>query len=470
MSQADMSKPSQSEMQEVLMHIADLNGIPRQIFTYMLEDSIIASVNDIRLIPVEDVPEVKASYVSHYVDDSSKCAIWTSIVSRRLAHLINWLNSYHKTFGMSPDTNELTAELFQTLPEEVANSNKLQGRLGTYRDSAGPGLRMSNITSRRSYGSMTSQTSQVTSKQNVKVSISDYPKFSGKAKDWVAFERKFRSVASSQGFDYVLQDKEFEAMTLAEEKTYELDSAFIYDAFQNSWADSMNFYLVEQNKKNKNGRKVYIDAKNYFRGAAVKDAILTENMDDLVNYKLTHTTPNGAEGFNNKFNDVVNSLEQQGHKLAPKILKGIYLGNIKDKTYENIKDQAAANEELDLPDIQAQILRKYLSVQGERRAGATLLNNKRFVNNMSSGRHVHFDLPEEVQEYVDQNYFDEDQGTDDSNRNIFATNRKGGRSPSKSESSFPMIPKEHYDALPDEVKDILHQQHAYYREKIKSLQ
>ena len=31
-----------------------------------------------------------------------------------------------------------------------------------------------------------------------------------KAKDWVAFEQKFRSIASSQGFDYVLQDKEFE--------------------------------------------------------------------------------------------------------------------------------------------------------------------------------------------------------------------------------------------------------------------
>ena len=52
----------------------------------------------------------------------------------------------------------------------------------------------------------------------------------------------------------------------------------------------MNFYLVEQNKETKDGRKVYLDDKNYFRGAAVKDAILTENMDELVNYKLTHIT------------------------------------------------------------------------------------------------------------------------------------------------------------------------------------
>ena len=72
----------------------------------------------------------------------------------------------------------------------------------------------------------------------------------------------------------------------------------------------MNFYLVEQNKKAKNGRKVYQDAKNYFRGAAVKDTILMENMDTLINYQLTHTTPNGAEGYNNKFNYIVNSLEE----------------------------------------------------------------------------------------------------------------------------------------------------------------
>ena len=45
----------------------------------------------------------------------------------------------------------------------------------------------------------------------------------------------------------------------------------------------MKFYLVEQNKKTKDGRKVYLDAKNDFRGAAVKDAILTENMDELIN-------------------------------------------------------------------------------------------------------------------------------------------------------------------------------------------
>ena len=70
---------------------------------------------------------------------------------------------------------------------------------------------------------MMSQGSQAASKRNVKVSIADYPKFSGKAKDWITFERKFRSVASSQGFDHILQEKEFQPTSNEEEKKYELD-------------------------------------------------------------------------------------------------------------------------------------------------------------------------------------------------------------------------------------------------------
>ena len=99
-----------------------------------------------------------------------------------------------------------------------------------------------------SIGSNCTSGSQTTSKQNVKVSISDYPKFTGLVKDWISFERKFRLVASSQGFEYVHQEEEYEPITENERSSYKLDLSFIYDAFQNSWADSMNFYLVEQNK------------------------------------------------------------------------------------------------------------------------------------------------------------------------------------------------------------------------------
>ena len=232
-------------------------------------------------------------------------------------------------------------------------------------------------------------------------------------------------MAFSQGFDYIMQEEEFDPEDNdIERKQYQEDSAFIYDAFQNSWADSMNFYLVEQNKKDKNGRKVYQDAKNYFRGAAVKDAILMENMDMLINYKLTHTAPNGAESYNNKFNDIVNLLKQQGHVLEPTVLKRIILGNIKDKVYEHLKDQAAASETTTLADVKAQILRKYLSMQGERRIGAPAYTQKRFVNTALS-KHVRFHSDDENGNSPgnsDDNETGDD--ADDQARDIYATKSK----------------------------------------------
>jgi hypothetical protein len=102
---------------------------------------------------------------------------------------------------------------------------------------------------------MLSSTSQATNKRNVKISISDYPKFSGQAKDWIAFERKFLATASSQGFEYIFQEDEFQPITQRERDQYKADLTFIYDAFQKSWADSMNYYLVEKNMKEVNGQK-----------------------------------------------------------------------------------------------------------------------------------------------------------------------------------------------------------------------
>jgi len=69
---------------------------------------------------------------------------------------------------------------------------------------------------------------------------------------------------------------------------------------------------------------------------------------------------------------------KQGHVLEPKILKGIYLWNIKDNLYE--KDSGANTDTITLPEIQAQIFQKYLAIQGERRTGTPSYTQKGFVN------------------------------------------------------------------------------------------
>ena len=125
------------------------------------------------------------------------------------------------------------------------------------------------------------------------------------------FERKFRSVASFQGFDYVLQDAKIIPTGPEEVEKYKDDLELIFDALQHSWAAAFTFFLVEQNKPDKNGRQVYIDAKNYFRGKTMEDSILNENIFELINLKLASSSFKGVEGCNNKFNDIINTLQQQ---------------------------------------------------------------------------------------------------------------------------------------------------------------
>ena len=172
-------------------------------------------------------------------------------------------------------------------------------------------------------------------------------------------------MAASQGFSYILSEEIFIPKTEDEEITYKEDSSFIYQAFQMCWAESLNFYLVEQNKKEKDGRQVYLDAKKYFRGEAVEDAILNETVTELVTSKLTPNTFKGAEGYNNKFNDNKNQLVQLGYDLPEKIIKSLYLSNITDKIYDTIKDQPSIAQ-LTLQDLQSNILKKYMATSGDR--------------------------------------------------------------------------------------------------------
>jgi len=77
--------------------------------------------------------------------------------------------------------------------------------------------------------------------------------------------------------------------------------------------------------------KVNLNDVNYFRYTAVKDAIPNQNITELVNFNLIPNTCNGAEGYNNKFNNIINTLQQQWHVLTPPLLQSIYLGNIQDR-------------------------------------------------------------------------------------------------------------------------------------------
>ena len=109
---------------------------------------------------------------------------------------------------------------------------------------------------------------------------------------------------------------------------------------------------------------------------------------------------------------------------------------------------------------------------GERHPGAPAYTQKWFINTAYS-KHVRFkadDDPEGAGESPNANEMDEDE-MDEQLRAIYATKSKWPPpKPNKHTATLPLIPKEHYDQLPEQVKEIMRRQHAYFYNKIRKLQ
>jgi hypothetical protein len=125
-----------------------------------------------------------------------------------------WLDAlFHVNVHQIIFDEEITRENLASFPSEnlyaqhAPLTTPFSAMLNTH--SPGPFSDHRNVTNRPSTNTnATSNTYQWNTRRNVKISISDYPKFSGKAKDWTIFERKFTTVAASQGFSYILSEED----------------------------------------------------------------------------------------------------------------------------------------------------------------------------------------------------------------------------------------------------------------------
>ena len=161
----------------------------------------------------------------------------------------------------------------------------------------------------------------------------------------------------------------------------------------------------------------------------MQDSIIMECVSALVNTKLTPNTYNGAEGFNNSFNDNLNTLQQLNLTLDDKITKCLYLSNITDKENNTIKDQPQLYQTVE--DVQTHILRKYISTKGERRPGAPKYYARRFLHYTGTDDNPYEILesdPEETAE-VEPDLGQDPQGISQQFKTVTQSDRK-----------FPMIP------------------------------
>ena len=73
-----------------------------------------------------------------YNGNHEELRIWTRMISYSLKYLIGLLNSFNKTYGTSPNPDDITKVNFHTLSEELAKSLELQEKFVNIRDTLSP--------------------------------------------------------------------------------------------------------------------------------------------------------------------------------------------------------------------------------------------------------------------------------------------------------------------------------------------
>lgn len=411
--------------------VLSLFDIPTYISEWLYDEAkAFTDLRTMRRIEYSQVETWERMYELAFEEDAQRRAVWTLAVTSNLEFVFKWIQSFTKTQGKCPTIQDFTPSSVELLPEFIGNNSHTEpNRISSY------GNRFSYPRySTTSIGS----NSTLTSRRNVKISITDFPKFSGRSKDWLEFSRKFTSIANTQGMGYVLEEKEFQPSTPEEEACYKEDKEYIFSALKTLWGGK-NLSLLTKHEKTKDGRLAYLGAQSYFRGEAQSDTLLQEAISDLMSNKLTPTTYDGAEGYNDNFNEAISSLDLLGYELPEKLVKSIYTNNITDWVYDTIKDSPSSTK-LTLSELQSAILKKYISLQGERRPGAPAFKPKRRVNFM--------DTEVETNDTPNPDF-------DDFIHDIMATNT----------TTFPLLPIEKWKSLPDEVKQYVKDVNAYYKRK-----
>ena len=73
-----------SQQVESLRNLADEAGLPRQIMVGLVDNQLIANINDLRSITPEEVLSLRSEYNQTLEETPSQENFWTFLVTRRL--------------------------------------------------------------------------------------------------------------------------------------------------------------------------------------------------------------------------------------------------------------------------------------------------------------------------------------------------------------------------------------------------
>ena len=198
---------------------------------------------------------------------------------------------------------------------------------------------------------------------------------------WTEFRHQLSAAADVHGYGRILDPNYTVPSRFSSEyESYDLANRFIYAALKYNTVSGTALTKILRYNEHKDGRAAWNALTDWYESQGSADNKAKHAMDDLQSYKLTATTPHGAEGYTSRLEKNIFDLHELGYQYPPELQKHFFLKNIIDPAYGTIVEILDTDDRKGYEDCLNEIRRKAsdLDIKGRSRRNInnTSQNNK----------------------------------------------------------------------------------------------
>ena len=193
------------------------------------------------------------------LEDGVLINLGTVLFMEELAKYLIWYQSTHSNFeNLSENFSKEAYETFQSemvLPDDATKSD------------------VAHVTKRSEYA-------------EIKVRVSDYPKFSGKNTDWPKFYKTFSAVCELQNLSSILNKNTHHEDDFKKDAVYKEKCEVLFSILKKCCAEGMALYKIKKFDESKDGHKAWRRLFDHYHAFGVVNTYATSLMNQLINLKL----------------------------------------------------------------------------------------------------------------------------------------------------------------------------------------
>ena len=141
------------------------------------------------------------------------------------------------------------------------------------------------------------------------------------------------------------------------------ENSFLYSIIEYSLAKSTAVSRVKRYSKTKDGRGSWLALVDWYEGQGSTDALAKKALQIITSHKLTTKSYGGAELFMDKFEGVLQDLDDFGTPYDQRMAKINSLSNIEDDAYQITKETLSMNDDKTYVDALNEVRRKSIDVE-----------------------------------------------------------------------------------------------------------